>query len=530
MINLLIVDDEEEIRKGIRLNVDWEAYGVSICGEAEDGEAALKLIKETHPDILLIDIRMPGLSGLQVIEAINSKATPIKSIILSGHDDFNYAQSALRYGVSDYLLKPCRSRDILEVVLKVKSSIEAEQNSNEVLQRFKIQFNESFPLLKERFLCRMINVDEKNSDIFVKNFDMLKINLENMMFAVVLIRINDYFEISEHRRYEDIELLKFAIKNITFDTIRPYYKCEVFESNNDVVVIMNSENNSSDKFLDVFNTLKANISKFLNVTTSIGVGNCYKEPKDIRQSYLDAFIALESCFYLGNDIIIKYNDNQELHNEKAFYPLNAEREIINNLNEGKPEVLKENLEAYISKLQIGTLSQEYVKKLCLSLVLSLNHLCIENNIPTDSIFGTDLSYIDTILKFDTLERIKDSLLEKIKLIAETVISKKSGNKIIEHALNFINENFNKEITLEALASEVYLNPKYLSMLFKKVVGCNFVDYIQNLRISKACELLKDVRLKAYDVAYSVGYSDEKYFSQIFKKLKGVTPSQYRKPE
>lgn len=261
MLKLLIADDEEDIRKGIRNNVDWEANGIIICGEAEDGDEALGIIKEKNPDILIIDIRMPGTNGLEVLEAIYTSRRSIRSIILSGYDDFTYAQKAIKLGASDYLLKPCRSKDILESVLKIKAKIEAE---------------------KER-------------------------------------------------------------------------------------------------------------------TQSTGQSN------------------------------------------------------------GK-------------QIEVNT-----------------------------TVSGT----------------------------SDTINTVKTGNKVISCALKFIEENFEKDLTLEMVSQKVFVNPKYLSTLFKQVVGENFVDYIQKVRVEKACELLKDISLKTYEVAYKVGYIDDKYFCQIFKKIKGITPGQYR---
>ena len=206
MIRLMIVDDEEEIRNGIQNVIQWEANDIIVCGEAANGKEALKLIEELSPDVLLLDIRMPVMGGIELLETIASKNLPVKSIILSGYDDFSYAQNALKLGASDYLLKPCRPEEIIKTVLKVKNIIEDENKKKEAYSHLKAEFNKVLPVLKEKYLAKLLYPGNKPSEKLAEIFELYHINIRIDSVMSIIIRIDDFQIFSEGNTYADIEL------------------------------------------------------------------------------------------------------------------------------------------------------------------------------------------------------------------------------------------------------------------------------------------------------------------------------------
>ena len=525
MIKLLIVDDEAEIRKGIKNKIQWEENGVIVCGEAENGLEAIEMINRLHPDILLVDIRMPVMNGLELIEYISSYNPDIKSVILSGHDDFSYAQKALKLGARDYLLKPCMPAQILETVLKVKAEIESFNTTREMLDKMKVQLNEALPLLKEKLLTRLVKGEINDLQYIREKFELFKVNLDVKNAAVALIRMDEMQLIAKNYGSEDIELMKFAIKNIIEEILSGIIKCEVFENNDDVAVMLNTGN--SAEIMPFLNKIKDSIKNKLGLCVSVGIGNSYEDLENVHLSYIEAVKAVETRFFLGEDIVVCYSDIQDMDKEESPYPIKEEKIILDSLSSGNIDKLEANLNRFFDNLLSGTYSKGSHIKSALALHLSLYHYCIEKGINTDEVFGQGFSRLDELLKLNSLERLKTMLLNDIKSIVEYSAAKKKSNMLVDLAVKYIDKNYSADLSLETVAKEVFITPTYLSFLFKQCLGISFVDYLNKTRITKSCELLKDLRMKTYEISSSVGYKDEKYFSFVFKKYMGITPTQYR---
>lgn len=525
MISLMIIDDEEEIRMGISRTIEWEANDISICGLAENGKEAIEKIELFHPEIILLDIRMPVVSGLQVLEHIKSHRYPTKSIILSGYDDFSYAQTALKNGASDFLLKPCQPQEILETVLKVKSLVEEEKVQNDILQGIKARFNESLPLLKEIYLTKLIKSDGKQKLNFLENAKLYKIDLTDAGISAAVIKIDDNAAYWEQNSSDDVELFKFAIKNIAGELLSSKLHCEVFQSNDEIIALFNDENNG--QIFGLLEEVQENIMRYFKFSISIGIGRTCASIDNLGGSYAEALKAIEAAFFAGCNSIIKYEDIKEFNSDDTTYPIHEEIEILSTIKSGKSEELEEKINGFFKGLNKTGFSKDILLKSSLALLMSLYHLCIEKSIETEDIFGNLQLSISSFLKFDSLATVKARLIELSSAICQKLNTKRNFNKIIEQTLKYIDSNFNRDISLESVANVVFITPGYLSLLFKQTMGINFIDYLHKTRIEKACEFMKNLHLKTYEIAYKVGYSDEKYFSQLFKKYTSMTPTQYR---
>ncbi|QGQ94768.1 response regulator [Paenibacillus psychroresistens] len=527
MIKLLIVDDEEVVRDGIRLTIDWLSNGIEVCGEAEDGNQALELIHELKPDILLMDIRMPLMNGLQVIEAVYAAQIPLKFIFLSGYDDFSYAQQAMKFGASAYLLKPCMPEEILDTILKVKSELQDQQSRKEMYESLQLKFTENLPFLKEKFLVKLIHNEANTNQHLVENFEVFKLAIDPTgPINVAIIQIDDHLVLKDTLENKEVELIKIAVKKIINEIIEAAYCCEVFEHKNDFIILA-AVDGDPDRYNRLLDQIKASIKRLLGFTVSVGVGRIYDDFSHIHRSYMEAVKSIDARFLLGTDSLIHFEDMTYEEVEEFIYPIQAEKNVLSSLKTGNALELSSRLELFFTTISRDTSSKDHMLKSCLMLCLSLYHIGVEMNMKTDDIFGQGLSSIDNILKLGTLEQIK----EKIGLIThsflEQTLNRKSSNKIIESSLKYIAENYDKDLNLDKVANSIYINPGYFCLLFKKTVGTNFIDYLNKIRIEKACEQLKDIHAKSYEVAFKVGYSNEKYFYQIFKKYTGMTPTQYR---
>lgn len=528
MINVMIVDDEERARTGIRTLIDWNSRGIAIAAEARDGVEALELLRETPIDILLTDIRMPEMDGLTLIEKVTETYPHIKCVIMSGFDEFAYAQKALALGASDYLLKPSRTQEILDTVLRLIETIETERRQVNMLEQLKTGFRESFPLLKEKTLSRLVLSENPPYERLLSNLTINGIEFPYLFFGIVVLQIDNFHTLQRTYSHEDIELFKYGMKNIAEETLAGPFRGAAFEHQDDIVLILNTEEwIGSETLLPYAEKLQHNIRSYLKFSVSIGIGSFDKQVSHLRTSYSEAVRALDLRYFIGTEKIVDYTEAMGDEPADTSYPLAQEKAILQAVMTGDAAEIRAKLQQFHAALKPEGTSKEHVLKSTLALVFALYRFCIEKNLNTTEVFGQDLTELTHILGHSSMDYILQSLSDTLLKITEQMNVKKNSNKLFESVLDYIQKNYHKDISRETVAREVFITPGYLSLLFKQEMKTSFLDYLHKIRTDRACELLRSRVLRISDIAHDVGYNDEKYFYQVFKKYTGMTPSQYR---
>lgn len=527
MIHLMLVDDEERARTGIRTLIDWEAHGIRISAEAWDGAEALECLLTVPVDIVITDIRMPVMDGLALMERLSAEYPAVRRIIMSGYDDFAYAQKALAFGACEYLLKPSRTQEILEAVLKQADSIREERKRKELMERLSAGFRESYPLLKEKTLSRLTLSEHPPYERLLANLRMNGVTFSHLLFGVVILEIDNFSSLQQRYSNEDLELFKYALKNIAEESLSPGMHCAAFEHEDHIAVIVNTaELEDAAALIPWMETLQTNIAEHLKFTASVGIGSLEPGIEHLRASYKEAAAALERRYFTGQKKIVTHLEADEAL-DQISYPLSEEKAILHAVASGNKEETCLRLEQFNRALKPESTSKEHVLKSALALVFALYRFCIERNINTGEVFGQDLTRLSRIMSQSSLEAISDSLLDFLNKVREELDEKKNSNKLLQAAVDYMKQNYMKDISRETVAREVFITPGYLSMLFKQEMKTNFLEVLHQIRTEKASELLGDRSLKISDIAYQVGYNDEKYFFQVYKKYRGMTPSQYR---
>ncbi|MGE5630607.1 MAG: response regulator, partial [Caulobacteraceae bacterium] len=523
MYKLMIVDDETEILEGLKTIIDWEGNGITLCGEACNGIEALEFIHRLSPDIVIMDIRMPLLDGLELLERISQDNLPVKCIFLSGYDDFYYAQKAIDLKAANYLLKPCRPSDILEAVLKVKAELDEEKQQEALFQKYKQQFLESLPTLKEKLLRELIYGKAMDYAKLESKFSLYNISLPCSNLSVALIRIDSMANLYEEQGDFGVEAMKIAVSQLAYDSLAPYYHIEVFQNGEDVAAILSPNNRTFllNQFLNHMEILKESISGTLNITVTIGIGNCAENPESLWVSYKEAVSAVESKFFLGENRVIVFNDITLPSTQKNSYPLNEELAVINCLRTGNREIVEEKVRVFYKCLhQSSSPSKAYLQRATAALLGSIFRFCIENNISTGNVLDEELKFFESIQKCETNSELQERIVFIIKQVFDKLAEREKTNKLVKSAIDYIHSNYPKDISLDCIAKNIYITPGYLSLLFKQETGVNFLDFLNQYRIQKAKEYLTGSYLKNYEIANNVGFRDEKYFSQVFKRYTG----------
>jgi two-component system response regulator YesN len=272
--------------------------------------------------------------------------------------------------------------------------------------------------------------------------------------------------------------------------------------------------------------LKSQIKKSLGYSISIGISNFHFKIDELENAYNEALYALDAKFFLGYNSVVFFHDINKNQKNTVSYPYDMEKSIICSANKGDKKALEGSFNAFFKYLKDADLTKDCIVKMHKTLFFSLHHRLSDDKIDADII----IEYIDKLNdygRFLTINEFKDKMLNFLLIILDNLSSARKDNKNIQKAIQYINENYDKSLDLQAVADNIYLTPCYVSMLFKKKLGINFVSYLQGIRLKKACDLLINTKLKCYEIAYMVGFRDEKYFMQVFKKSFGITPTQYR---
>ncbi len=535
MIRILIADDEKWIRAIIK-DVIYSSSDKDyiISGEASDGQEALDLVLDSQPDILLTDIRMPELDGLELMKEVIKLNPHLKIVFISGYDEFEYAQRALKLGAFDYLLKPIEEAYLLEVLNSAKEAIYMEREKQASDQLLKIQHEAGFNLLRENFLSDILKGTSLTIDEFNKQSKHLGLVFDKPVFGVMTISLDDYraktADLTKPQVFSLVSALKTSLNRVAKKYLKGYCLCKVPDDNEINILFNNDAYLTKEYISDVFNIIQKLMRRHFNVSCSAGVSSQQHGISKISALYAEAVWAIKYKMIYGLGCVLFYEDIQNIKVREIALSKDLAQEISLNLELRNFQNASSILDGIFIQLDTykdstPVLIKNTLWKFLLDIISKLDcKVSLENKL-----YGFDQNSVyEEFKRMETLGETKAYLKNLFKSIVNNHMQNESGyNNAVESAKKFISANYYKDISLELMANYVYLNPSYFSELFKKETGRNFIEYLTGVRINRAKELLKNTGLKSYEVCEAVGYTDSKYFSKLFKKIVGVTPSEYK---
>ncbi len=532
MYKLLIIDDDVMIRNGIKKSISWEQLEISEVITAKSGVEGEEIFRTFLPDIVLTDIRMPKMDGLELLKRVKSIKADVKVIILSGYDDFSYAQTAVKHGAFEYLLKTAGISHMKEVLTRAIDRIKKETDKKEFYAKIRRQLNLSLPLLRYRYLNELL-FGFDSTDRIMSQLQFAEIDIRDSVYAVAVMEIDDLALVSEKMTEEERLLLKFSVMNITEELIGDRGLC--FESKYEEFVVIyyfdepEYETNKKD-FQEKCEDIGRNIDLYLKVTVSMGLSNSGSGMENIRLCYEDAKKALGHKLFLGKGSIIQFEDIAGCVEEHFFMNIEHERSIISALRVGDRKQLFEIMDGLFAKIgQCRSLNSDTFYMTCVELMGLASRVLCEYGMDLKAVLGKDIIYFEEIKKYKTFDEARKWVTfifeETVGTILNTRIVK--AKNIVEKALKYIDEHYTESIALEKIAEMVYVTPNYLSRLFSSEVGVGFMEYVTMKRLDKAKQLLGEKDSKAFEVGEKVGYDNPQYFSRIFKKYTAMSPIEYK---
>lgn len=533
MYRLIIVDDEDWIRERLKHTVDWGRMGIEVIGEASDGEEALEMTERLLPDIVITDIRMPCIDGLEYIKRIRDSRNDVKVIIISGYSDFEYARKAIKLGAFDYILKPVEDENLTGVMERCIEAIDTEKSKELLFSKAREQIKESLPVLKKEFLINLVN-DYFNSDAdILKEFSYLDIHFVSRSNICFILEL-DGADPEDSSDLWDKRLIQFVMCNIAQDFLAKLGHNECFFSQiGEVICLVFSDAEESvltRRVLSVSNGIRKMIKRITDHSVTIGIGRACGSISGIPASYREAGEALQYKLYLGSDRIYDIRSIGDEHRPNRYKPNDLET-LLNNIKMGNKEQALSTLDALIKRVyrENPEICPLDLKLLYMDIINSVNKIVIEVNSSIEEFSSFSIRFFKQLNRLQTIEEIHDWLSDAVVRIIDILAKYKSTRKrkVIEMAVRYVGEHYNEPITLNSVADRFYMNESYFCKVFKEEMGVSFTRYLINLRIQKATELMADPTVKIYELAAMVGYEDVQYFTKIFKSVQGVTPVQYR---
>jgi two-component system, response regulator YesN len=521
MFNVLIVDDDLIDVEGLSQFVNWDELGYKVVGIAHSAKEAISIIETEYVDVVLTDIVMPGKNGLELIKDAHEANPYIKTVILSGYGEFEFAKEALRLGAFDYLMKPVNFTELKSIFNKLKVVL-----NNDILEKQKqVEFQS---IRRTQFLNNLVNGFFHNIETINEKAFEIGLHLSKGSFCFVRLLLDEPTGISNKISENDFIKFKTGLSERTKAFFNKFGTAYLFDNNLREISVFFYPHNSNDveKVLEKFVGF-ANVDESMKIY--LGIGCTYDNVMRAPESYMEAGKALEYR-YVKKDSLLYHKSIADFFKGRSVVTPEVEARIQDYLLIGDVKSLEEYIMRMLTDLnKIDRSDNGIVFDTCIEILLIINK-CLSNYVDREKTFTpNDYNAIRTLLKKDNY----NDIIGFISIYLRESMSMINANKekpmgfAIENVIKYINEHYNENITLHKLSEIVYMHPTYLSKLFKEKTGESFIDYVMRVRIDQAKKLLENLSLRIYDVCEMVGYDGPKHFSKVFKDLTGSTPKEYR---
>ena len=531
MLKVFLAEDEFIIREGIKNNIDWQAHGYEFCGEASDGELAFPLIQKTRPDILITDIKMPFVDGLALSRLVKKELPETEIIILSGYEEFDYAKEAIQIGVARYLLKPINGETLLQEIDSVAEIILGKQKEKEIREKYQKEMEENF-LRDQMDLFQHLVTGDCSMEELLSVADKLDLKIMAPWYSIVLLKIqsmkHDYEEYSGSIVVVDERIAKLAEPEhvLIFDRALEG-RAFLFKADSEDELLAYQKEYLGD--------VKEVLSSYVNLRYFGGIGTPVNRLREIPASFEDAshafahrYLVAESCILDSSLLMQEGAAEQEDFRISAVNPEQIDRAKMQEfLRTGDLDEVIYFVDEFFGKLDGGAMKSRIFRQYItmdayFSIVdflkgLGLQKDEIEAPDQDSSILQDEKSAMDYIVR----------IMEKALVLREKKASSRYED-VVSEVIHYIEDNYaQEELSLNLLASHVNFSPNHLSMIFSQQTGQTLIRYLTDYRMNRAKELLRCSSKKSSVISMEVGYKDPHYFSYLFKKTQGMTPTQYR---
>lgn len=533
MIKIFLVEDEVVIRNAIKSSIDWEKEGYEFVGEAGDGELAYPKIMKEKPDILITDIRMPFMDGLELSKIVKKELPEIKILILSGFNDFEYAKEAIRIGVTDYLLKPISSAKLLEALAGVAKEIEKEQEEKVLREHYQNEMRENVEQEKFVFFTKLITGQVGMSEAieYGKQYEM---NLSAQAYTILLFKVA--MNLKQYESEEEAENVFAQIDRVE-QNVEQIYSFWRGAEGWAFLILGEDESDIQQRCEHLKEYLEELMNAYPKVEYFGGLGTIVSRSRMLPESYQDANIVFSNRFACESRQIMDMATWRERQEKGKLDAQNLDimgknREMIDHfLTNGTQEEIDSFLDVYFQENPKENLRSEIMRQyITIDSYITANAFMEKIGVEEPNRQEEGKKLEESLQKIVSAAGVRNYMKEMIRRVLEQrdMVSGQRYSDIMKIAKKYIEEQYMAEsISLNTVSAKVNMSPSYFSAVFSREVGKTFVEYLTETRMSKAKELLMCSPMKTSEIGFEVGYKDPHYFSYIFKKTQGCSPKEYK---
>ncbi|WP_059050140.1 response regulator transcription factor [Paenibacillus senegalimassiliensis] len=540
MYKVLIIDDEEPLREAIRILGNWQELEIEEVLEATDGKAGLAMLEQHKPDIIMVDMKMPEMNGVEFLKTVEQAYPELLTIVISGYNDFEFTRQAIHSKVVDYLLKPVNRQDLNQALRKAIDVLAAKrQLQSESITR-NITFNMSLPKLKEKIYLSIIDrsFKQQSNQGFLP---LIGADDSNNRFGVLVLRILNMEAIRDSRFNQDTELLYFAVANVINEVAGNNLICFSFanpKQEREIIAIYTAHGGYPQEVDfrsgELMKKVVSTLSSLFGILSAGGVGPVCEDVLALADSYKEAAAKIEwiDLLKLKGKAIIGSGGNSPVQDGFSFtsrLPM-----LRSTLEAGNLKAAKTVMSEYAKKIKSGeSFTFGQADRTLREMIVLLNDTATELGVPADRLPGAGgeraLRAIGLSTDYATFEQYEELLWRLTAYYNEQIRRSLAGNKPfnVDDIKAYIENHYFEDIKISMFTEKYFLSREYLMKLFKQQYGHGIHEYVQKVRMEKATELLNDSSLKIQEISEMLGYKDKNYFSKAFRNYYDLSPSEYR---
>ena len=496
LYSVMLVDDEEEVIQIIIKKLDWASMGFQIVGYAHNGAEALELAEECQPDVVMTDIKMPYMDGLELSRRLKERYPSIRIIIFSGFDEFEYAKEAIRIEVEEYILKPIDAGELQELFGRIKKSLDKEIDEKRNIDKLQEYYMESLPLLQENFFTSLFEgrVPAEEIDKYLVNY---QIHLCGPLYLVTILHLSS----SDVKAYSNPFLMTVSVKKLAEEQLVPKYGSRTLIYLGDIIVISQLETAEQVAgYTDMMDEFCRQAKRVCGVRVTAGVGQLCSSVEELKEK------------------------SEETWEEEAL------RRIMKQIRLGDKSALEGEVKDCLKKFTENGSSLQKYRLFVMELIAEIMRFGNKNQLDMEELFRKESDIYQMVFQPESFEELCEWLIGVGEKVQEMLSSERQNNtkSFVTRAVEYVRENYaDQSISIETVCRTLGVSAAYFSTVFKKETGKTFIGYLTDYRMEAAEELLLTTDDKTYMIAEKVGYGDPNYFSYAFKKKYGVSPSKYR---
>lgn len=527
---VMLVDDEEEVREAMKRRIDWESIGFTVVASAENGEDALEKAEKYDPDVVMTDIQMPFMDGLTMLRELKNQIPNIRSVIFSGYDEFEYAKEAIRLEAEEYILKPIDADELKQVFERIKVRLDDQVNINRDISKLRQYYEQSLPILKDQILIGLLEGRTTETDL-ERYQEEYGIYMEAEEYCVGVFAV-DVSKSGDGMLSK--ALAAISLQRILHEQVIENLKAVSLNYLDSVVVIGRLANKEQfNDFVSFMDRVCKVSGKLLNIGVVAGIGRAYGNVDSIKRSYEEAKDATHYRMFIDNNQSICISDVEPKVDVVDYVEEKQIRHLMREIKVGSPESIKEEIDQFIDRLKKKAISTGQLFLFYVEFLVELSRLERGHQVFSENTDLMDMNIKEEMSSFSSLDDFGRRLLDLCMLAHDKISTERldTTKKLAEDAKQYIADHYSESgLSVDDICSYLGVGASYFSSVFKKDTGMSFVSYLTDVRMNAAQRLLDTTDEKSYVIAGLVGYEEPNYFSYVFKKQFGVSPSKYRQKE